>query len=195
MRWLMSANKFQKIWLLFFSNLKQDIRKSIYQTLGVNFSTNLKKYLWLPSIVGRNKHLAFKDLKERMKRKVEGWSARLLLMGEKEVQTKVVLQAIPLYTMSCFLLPSSLCKELDGVMARFWWEKKVGKKRLHWCSWDSLCASKLEGGIGLRDFSKFNILPHLGANPSFIWCSIWSLKALLTSSLRWRIGSGHAVSI
>lgn len=35
----------------------------------------------------------------------------------------------------------------------------------------------------------------LGANPSFVWKSIWCAKGLLGSGLKWRIGSGTSVSI
>ncbi|KAA3468695.1 glycine, alanine and asparagine-rich protein-like [Gossypium australe] len=35
----------------------------------------------------------------------------------------VVLQSIPTYSMACFLLPKSLCAELDGIIAKFWWQK------------------------------------------------------------------------
>ncbi|XP_012468921.2 uncharacterized protein LOC105787003 [Gossypium raimondii] len=56
-------------------------------------------------------------------------------------------------------LPSmvGLCRDLEAVMARFWWQKKAGKKGLHWCSWKKLSVPKEEGGMGFRDLAKFNI--------------------------------------
>lgn len=35
----------------------------------------------------------------------------------------------------------------------------------------------------------------LGANPSFDWKSIWCVKGLLGSGLKWRIGFGTSMSI
>lgn len=52
----------------------------------------------------------------------------MLSIGGKEVLIKVVLQAIPMYAMSCFLLSSYFCKELKSVIARFWWQKSAGKR-------------------------------------------------------------------
>lgn len=44
----------------------------------------------------------------------------MLSVGGREVLIKVVLQAIPMYAMACFLLPTSFCKDLEVVIARFW---------------------------------------------------------------------------
>ncbi|MBA0628413.1 hypothetical protein Godav_023138 [Gossypium davidsonii] len=53
---------------------------------------------------------------------MEEWLAgarRCCLYGVKEVLIKAVLQATPLYAMSCFLLPSSLCKKLEAMITRW----------------------------------------------------------------------------
>ncbi|KAA3462819.1 reverse transcriptase [Gossypium australe] len=42
----------------------------------------------------------------------------MLFIGRKEVIIKAIMQAIPIYAMSYFLLPSSLCNELEVVIAR-----------------------------------------------------------------------------
>ncbi|KAL0404511.1 UNVERIFIED_CONTAM: hypothetical protein Sradi_2091900 [Sesamum radiatum] len=37
----------------------------------------------------------------------------------------------------------------------FWWDNKE-KGKIHWLSWDKLCVTKKEGGLGLRDLRDFN---------------------------------------
>lgn len=41
-------------------------------------------------------------------------------------------------------------------MCRFYWSGDAALRGIHWLKWDSLCRSKLDGGIGFRDFKAFN---------------------------------------
>ncbi|KAL1097108.1 hypothetical protein V6Z11_D05G013200, partial [Gossypium hirsutum] len=134
---------FDKSGVFFNSNINQNKREEVCRISGVN-CINLKKYLGLSAMVGHNKKRAFKELKERLIKRVSSWSSRLLSMGGSEVLIRVVLQAIHFYSMNCFLLPSSVCKELKVVIARFWWQKKARRKGLHWCSWKELSLPKEE---------------------------------------------------
>ncbi|KAK3228715.1 hypothetical protein Dsin_000596, partial [Dipteronia sinensis] len=48
-----------------------------------------------------------------------------------------------------------LCKELVRLCARFLWGSTDTHTKIHWSSWNRLCAPKEEGGIGFRDFQAF----------------------------------------
>jgi hypothetical protein len=63
--------------------------------------------------VGKNRIHVFKNIKEKVARKLHNWKSRLLSLAGKEVLLKAVVQAIPTYSMSVFLLPVSLCKYLN----------------------------------------------------------------------------------
>lgn len=67
------------------------------------------KYLDLPVLVGKKKHLTFKWLKDRIWQKLNNWKNNFLSQVGKEVLIKAVLKAIPIYTMSLYQLPKSLC--------------------------------------------------------------------------------------
>lgn len=92
-----------------------------------------------------------------MRSKVESWSGRLLPQGGKGVFIKSVLQSIPTYVMTCFLLPILLYREMERILSRLWWAKSSHKKSMHWCSWAQLCASKGTGVMGFQNWGKFNI--------------------------------------
>ena len=79
-----------------------------------------KKYLSLPSLIGRSKKQVFIKIKERMGKKMSGWKEKLLSIGGREILIKAVAQAVPTYSMGCFLLPKGLCEEIEGMMRNFW---------------------------------------------------------------------------
>ena len=88
------------------------------------------KYLGLPSIIGKSKTEVFAKIKERVGKKLSSWREKLLSIGGKEVLIKVVVQAIPTYTMSCFQLPKGLCDEMEGMMRRFWWGQRQKETKI-----------------------------------------------------------------
>ncbi|CAA7045433.1 unnamed protein product [Microthlaspi erraticum] len=65
--------------------------------------------------------------------------------------------ALPTYTMSCFLLPKKLCKQIAGVMADFWWKNSKENMGIHWKAWEKLCHPKEVGGLGFKDIESFNV--------------------------------------
>jgi hypothetical protein len=115
------------------------------------------KYLGLPTLIGRSKTVVFKEIKERVMRKISGWKEKLLSYGGREVLIKSVAQAIPTYVMSCFLLPKVLCHEMEGLIRKFWWGQRYDEHKMAWVGWKSLCLSKSKGGMGFRNLHSFNL--------------------------------------
>ena len=73
----------------------------------------------LPSLVGRNKKNTFMEVTAKLAKKLAGWKEKLLSKAGKEVLIKVVAQAIPTYTMSCFKIPDSFCDEMTSLIRNF----------------------------------------------------------------------------
>ena len=115
------------------------------------------KYLGIPSMVGKNKRRAFRELKEKMTAKVKAWCSRTLSQGGKQVFIKSIIQAISTYLMSCILLPVAFCQELDSIIKDYWWKQNQRKQGIHWMKWQKMCTPKNLGGMGFRDMAKFNI--------------------------------------
>ena len=102
--------------------------------LGPMQDTRHKKYLGLPSIIGKSKVEIFAEIKERVERKLSGWKEKMLSMGGREVLIKAVAQAIPTYMMSCFQIPKSLCDEMEAMIRKFWWGQRGQESRITWVS-------------------------------------------------------------
>ena len=69
---------------------------------------------------------------------------------------KVVVQAIPTFAMGCFKLPLGLCREIEMLIRKFWWRQRGEHRKIHWKNWETLCKTKKERWLGLKDLAKFN---------------------------------------
>ena len=143
---------------IFFSpNTPAGIRQSVKQSLDVQMEAFSERYLGLPTAVGKITSGTFDHIGERARSKMNGWSERQFACAGRETLLKSVIQAIPTYSMSCFLLTKKVCKGLSSCMAKFWWSSSLDKRSLHWISWQKLASPKCKGGMGFRDLQLFNL--------------------------------------
>ena len=148
---------------LFFSpNTTDRIREEVKTLFGAQVIKPHESYLGLPSLVGKSKSNTFAHLKQRVADKVSSWKEKILTSAGKEILIKAIAQAVPSFTMSCFLLPNKLCDELQGMIRQFWWGQVNTEKKLAWLSWEKLCMPKERGrGFG---FSRFEALQSCSLN-------------------------------
>uniref|UniRef100_A0A7N2KVG0 Uncharacterized protein n=1 Tax=Quercus lobata TaxID=97700 RepID=A0A7N2KVG0_QUELO len=69
---------------------------------------------------GKNKMSTFKDLQERIAKRVIGWKEKLISKAGREVLIKTIAQAISAFSMSLFQLPKTLCSDINSIMAKYW---------------------------------------------------------------------------
>jgi hypothetical protein len=50
-----------------------------------------------------------------------------------------------------------VCKEINSMMAQFWWGHKENDSKMAWLSWERLGMAKEKGGLGYRDLENFNL--------------------------------------
>lgn len=108
------------------SNTTKEIQDDRKVILRAQVIKQHEKYLGLPSLVGKNKKNTFKEIKEKLAKKLVGWKERLLPKARKEISIKVVAQAIPTYSMSCFKILDTLCDEMTSLIRNFWWGATEG---------------------------------------------------------------------
>lgn len=133
----------QKTSIFYSRNTGQAFINFITASTSIVASKCFDKYLRLPAMVGHSKIRTFDAIKSQVHRRVDGWKEKLLSQAGKEILLiKAVAQDIPLYSMSVFLLPKSLCRDLNGMMNRYWWGNQPNNKGIIWKSWTSLGVSK-----------------------------------------------------
>ena len=102
-------------------NTPTDCQDRIATILGVKQVLGTGKYLGLPSTIGRSKKATFKFVKDRIWNRVNSWSSRCLSQAGQEILIKSVLQSIPSYVMSIFLLPGTFIIDIEKMLNAFWW--------------------------------------------------------------------------
>ena len=106
----------------------------------------------------------------------------------KEVIIKSVVTALQNHVMYCYRLPKAIMKKLTTTVARFWWSPGRSTKGMHWKSWDKVCESKDEGGLGFKDITDFNtaildkLLWRLIENPNTLFSRILNGRYYMNAS-------------
>lgn len=140
----------------FSAKTSQEDRARVKLHLGIDKEGGVGKYLGLPENFGRKKKDIFNSIVERMRLRCIGWSTRFLSTAGKATMLQAILSAIPTFAMTCFELPLSLCKRIQSILTRFWWDSTDGERKIGWIAWDKLTLPKASGGLGFRDVQTFN---------------------------------------
>lgn len=77
--------------------------------------------------------------------------------ARKEVMIKSVLQSIPSYITSSFVIPDEILNNIEKMLNYFWWGGGNNNKGIRRLSWEKLPCTNKEGGIGFKDFKAFNM--------------------------------------
>ena len=72
-----------------------------------------ERYLGLSAVVGRRKNVILNYIKDRVWGKLQGWKEKILSQAGKEVLLNALVQVIPTFAISFFLLLIGLCQYIE----------------------------------------------------------------------------------
>ncbi|XP_019166530.1 PREDICTED: uncharacterized protein LOC109162265 [Ipomoea nil] len=122
----------------------------VREITGCQFKSFPFTYLGCPIYQGRKKTTLFDGLTDRVANRCKGWQARILSQGGKAVLIKTILQAMPTHMFYAISPPKAVIKQIESLLADFFWGKAEGKKKYHWGSWKTLARPTEEGGVGFQ---------------------------------------------
>ncbi|MCI35572.1 RNA-directed DNA polymerase (Reverse transcriptase), partial [Trifolium medium] len=117
-------------------------QEDLSRIMGVRHVLGTGTYLGLPSMVGRSKKDTFASIKDRIWKRINSWRGRALSKAGKEVMIKSVLQSIPSYVMSVYLIPETTIKEIERMINSFWWGGGTNTRGIKWMAWDRMTVPK-----------------------------------------------------
>src|SRR5438067_6517141 len=109
-------------------------------------------YLGVPLYRGRVSNALFFPIRQRLLNSISGWSHRYLTFGGRLALVRSTLMTIPLHFFQVMHVPKSTLRELEQIIARFFWGSTDRFRRRHWVRWDHACRPLEEGGLGIRRF-------------------------------------------
>jgi len=143
---------------VFFSHkMSGAAQEDLSRIIGVRHVMGTGKYLRLPSMIGRDKRSIFSFIKDRIWKRINAWRGRALSKAGKEVMIKSVLQSIPSYIMSIYVLLNSIIDDIEMMMNAFWWGGMSNNRWIKWMAWERVACPKEFCGMGFSNFKAFNL--------------------------------------
>jgi hypothetical protein len=144
--------------ILFSKNTAPSTITAIQNILPYTITLARTKHFGLPILFGKSKTATFSDILEKFHGKIEGWRSKTLSQVGKSILIKVVVYTILSYVMSSFLLPDSLCNQMEKAFKNLWWGFSKDKvHNLSLTSWKSFCSPKDQGGLGFKLMKDVNL--------------------------------------
>ena len=128
----------------------------VCNTLGIEQTDDLGRYLGVPVINGRVTSATFQDVLTRVDRRLAGWKTKCLSLAGRATLIQSTITAIPAYVMQSARLPRSLCDGLDRKIRRFLWGGTTMERKVHLVPWSSIIRDKTQGGLNLRSMQQLN---------------------------------------
>lgn len=92
----------------------------MFSFLHFNATDDPGSYLGLPILWRRSKIAALAYVHDKIGKRVHGWRSKMLNFFGREVMIKSVINAIPIFPITCFKFPKRTCSELDSMVANFY---------------------------------------------------------------------------
>ena len=106
------------------------------------------RYLGIPIHYRRLTNAEWKEVEERLQKRLASWKGKLLTVGGRLVLINSVLTNMVLYMLSFFLVPKGVLKRLNYYRSRFFWQGDLEKKKYRLARWNEVCRPKDQGVSG-----------------------------------------------
>ncbi|KAL3839320.1 hypothetical protein ACJIZ3_023911 [Penstemon smallii] len=179
----------EKSFTHFSRNVDVTFKNDLTARFNLKECDHKSKHLGLPFCKPKSKSKAFNEIISKLQLKLNGWKCKNLSQAGRTILVKTVAQSLPIYPMSTFLLPKSICSTLDKIIRKFWWGSNDKGNSLMLKSWSTICLPKSKGGLEFRKTEDFNralvtkLTWKVASNDNELWVEVLKGKYLQDTNL------------
>ncbi|KAJ3704792.1 hypothetical protein LUZ61_008497 [Rhynchospora tenuis] len=102
-------------------------------------------------------------------------------------------------TIDC--LPKIILKQMNNLMARFFWGKTNQARYMAPAAWKNICKPIEDGGLGVRDIYQFGeaifmkLVWAMAAEKEKLWVQVCKAKIFFQNSVKWKLGDATSVTV
>ncbi|KEH37317.1 transmembrane protein, putative [Medicago truncatula] len=144
------------------------------------------KYLGLPVGANSRSMSTWEPLVENLSGRLNTWGHKYISFGGRIVLVNAVLNVIPIFYLSLLKLPVQVWKRIVRIQREFLWGGVGGGNKISWVKWETVCQSKRNGGLGVKDIRLMNV----SLLAKWRWRLIDGDTALWKEALRAKYGIG-----
>lgn len=142
---------------LFAAGIKPHELIQIKTSTGLSEGTLPVRYLGVPLCTKKLTLTNCAPLLQCIKSKLHSWTVRTLsFAGRLQLLSTVIAGIVNLWSCA-YILPKACIDEIDSLSSRFLWKGKTDGPNSAKVAWDSVTKPKVEGGLGLRNLSYWNM--------------------------------------
>ncbi|PKU83516.1 Putative ribonuclease H protein [Dendrobium catenatum] len=135
--------------IIFSKSMERTEKSQVNRIL--NFRTvNELQYLGVQLLLRKPMRADFQFLIDNVLHKLNSWGGKCLSLAGKLLLVKASLLSLPNFSSTHNMVPKKVLLEIDKCCRDFIWNKRNGKKEIHYVAWNTLCKSTDKGGRNLH---------------------------------------------
>ncbi|KAK7255667.1 hypothetical protein RIF29_29084 [Crotalaria pallida] len=113
-------------------------------------------YLGLPIAANARSVDCWAKVIQLFQKRLSSWKCKHLSLGARITLINSVLSSLPVYYLSFFSLSKKVNDILIKLQRNFLWGGCEDRRKICWVKWDSVCQSRENGGLGIKNLIVFN---------------------------------------
>ena len=146
--------------IIFSKKVRPQVKAQIKSVFPVDDLKSNTMHLGHPLLIShRDKSKAYEFIYNKFKTKLTLTKANTLNHAGRLTLIQSVFASIPIYYMGNILFTKKFLAKITTIIRTFWWQgvrKGQEKKPIHYRSWEFICKTKKEGGLGIRNLKLVN---------------------------------------